>query len=139
MTCSKNGVAGTTIILGNLPPHTATAQHRSCMACPIIPLVSNPNNDFATGEMFAEKPQHVRSASSRNSAKGQVNIEFDGYEGVVELMVTDQLGRTVVAAGGRYPPSTARLVERRFPQNGIYHVTVISDGERMTKCLVVAK
>ncbi|MEZ4953197.1 MAG: MopE-related protein [Saprospiraceae bacterium] len=135
----NGGVAGTTIILGNSAASHCNSAAQVMAACPIIPLVSNPNNGFATGEMFAEKTTARSVGIFPNSAKGQVNIEFDGYEGVVELMVTDQLGRTVWSQQLEDAHRVQLDLSNGDFQNGIYHVTVISDGERMTKRLVVAK
>lgn len=135
----NGGVAGTTIILGNSAASHCNSAAQIMAACPITPLVSAPNNGFANGEMFAEKTTARSVGIFPNPAKGHVNIELNGFAGTAKLMVTDQLGRTVWSQQVEDTRQVQLDLSNGDFQNGIYHVTVISDGERMTKRLVVAK
>lgn len=135
----NGGVAGTTIILGNSAASHCNSAAQIMAACPITPLVSNPDNGFASGEMFAEKTTARSVGIFPNPAKGHVNIELNGYEGTVELMVTDQLGRTVWSQQLDDAHQVQLDLSNGNFQNGIYLVSVISNGERTTQRLVVTK
>lgn len=75
-----------------------------------------------------------------NPAKNMVNIHLHGMEGEASLTIFDLMGRTVWVQQVEEGELVLQvdLTDVAF-QNGIYLVSVISQGERMTKRLVITK
>ena len=75
-----------------------------------------------------------------NPANDLVNINLPVLEGNGTLTVTDQMGRTVLTSQLDINQSTLQVnLHDSIFGNGIYYITVLSEGERMTERFVVIK
>lgn len=77
---------------------------------------------------------------SPNPASGEVNIHLHGLKEETFLTIYDHLGRAVWTQQLDKEAHLLRLNlnELAFPE-GVYHVSVVAQGETMTKRLVIAK
>ncbi|MEO1259009.1 MAG: GEVED domain-containing protein [Bacteroidota bacterium] len=77
---------------------------------------------------------------SPNPANDVVTIRFDGLVEAGEIKITDQMGRTVKSIQPNKGTSLVTLdLSNGAFNNGLYFVNLISNGERLTKRLVVVK
>lgn len=75
-----------------------------------------------------------------NPASDKVNIEFTGLEGNVSVTILDHLGRTVYATQLEQGTNSLQLdLGKNTYRNGIYLVSVVANGESLTKRLVIAR
>jgi Putative metal-binding motif/Secretion system C-terminal sorting domain/Pregnancy-associated plasma protein-A/HYR domain/Receptor L domain len=128
------GVGGSTIIYGNAFGCQSVAQINTACGGSII---APPN----TGVSSSEQIDSYRMTVFPNPASGEVTIHLGGMNNSEPtLTIYDQLGRVVLVerlAEGQNT-LTLSLDEGQF-RNGIYMVSVMVQGERLTKRLVVAR
>jgi subtilase family protein/PA domain-containing protein/putative metal-binding protein/peptidase inhibitor I9/type IX secretion system substrate protein/HYR domain-containing protein/polymorphic membrane protein len=126
------GVGGATIIYGNAFGCQSVAQINTACGGSII---APPN----TGISLFEQVETPKMSLFPNPASSEVTIRLQGVnDGETSLTIYDQLGRTVfvqrLAEGQNY--LTLDLADGLF-RNGIYMVSAVTDGQRLTKRLVV--
>ena len=98
-------------------------------------MAVNPN-----GNNVHAYTDHLELELFPNPANGQVSIQLHGLEGTASVAISDQLGRRVWAQQMEEGQHALQLdLSNNVFENGIYLVSVISQGERVTKRLVVAK
>lgn len=99
-------------------------------------LIAPGNNGIST----ATAVEHFELELFPNPASGKVNIHLHGLEGESMLTIYDHLGRTVWSQQVEDEHDALQLdLNNGIFNNGIYLVSVISQGERLTKRLVIAK
>jgi hypothetical protein len=128
------GVGGSILISGNAFGCQSVAQiNTACSGSIIAP----PD----TGVSLFEQVDVPRMSLFPNPASGEVTIGLQGLNGgETTLLIYDQLGRTVFVqrlAEGQNSV-TLDLNDGLF-RNGIYMVSATTDGQRLTKRLVVAR
>ena len=106
-------------------------------ACPIVPLVANPNGNTTIGQA-ATLQAGKTMALFPNPARNEVQVRFDRKAPVATLRIMDLLGRTVfeMELEEGMDQLTIDLNSGQF-ENGIYLVSRFGDGEMTTKQLVV--
>jgi type IX secretion system substrate protein len=128
------GVGGATIIFGNAFGCQSVAQINTACGGSII---APPN----TGISLFEQVDSYKMTLFPNPATEEVTIRLQGLKGgEATLTIFDQLGRTVLVqrlAEGQ-TSLTLDLKDGLF-RNGIYMVSAVTDGQRLTKRLVVAR
>jgi hypothetical protein len=128
------GVGGATIISGNAFGCQSVAQINTACGGSII---APPN----TGVSLFEQVEAPMLKLFPNPASNEVAIRLEGLDNAATtLTIYDQLGRTVLVqrlAEGRNI-LTLDLKDGLF-RNGIYMVSATTDGQRLTKRLVVAR
>jgi Putative metal-binding motif/Secretion system C-terminal sorting domain/HYR domain len=132
---SNAGVSGATIIYGNAFGCQSVAQINT--ECSGGSMIAPPN----TGISLFEQVETPKMTLFPNPATSTVTIRLKGLKGgETTLTIYDQLGRTVLlqrlAEGQNYV--TLDLAGSLF-RNGIYMVSAVTDGQRLTKRLVVAR
>jgi hypothetical protein len=129
------GVGGATIISGNAFGCQSVAQINT--ACGNNSLIA----PLGGGLSGVDGVEMVEMRLFPNPASDEVTILLEGITGnATTLTIFDQLGRTVLVqclAEGQNS-LTLDLRDGLF-RNGIYMVSAVTDGQRLTKRLVVAR
>ena len=99
-------------------------------------LIAPGNNGIST----ATAVEHFELELFPNPASGKVNIHLHALEASASLTIYDHLGRTVFSQQLEEGQTALQLdLNNGTFQNDIYLVSVVSQGEMLTKRLVITK
>ena len=134
---TNGGVGGSKVIFYNKAGSHCNSAAAIMAACPIVPLVANPNGNTTIGQA-ATLQAGKTMALFPNPARNEVQVRFDRKAPVATLRIMDLLGRTVfeMELEEGMDQLTIDLNSGQF-ENGIYLVSLFEDGEMTTKQLVV--
>ena len=109
-------------------------------ACPLTPLVVNPNDITATQGQSLNGQTRKNISLFPNPAAHEVTVLFERKAAAAQLRVSDMLGRILIEKEMEegIDQFTIDLNSNQL-ENGIYLVSFIENGERRTEQLVVQK
>ncbi len=137
---TNNGVAGATTIFFNAFGSHCNSETAIENACPIAPLVSNPNNSTVTFGEVVDTHADRKIKVFPNPAGNEVSVQFNRNSPTATLRIMDVLGRVVFEQelGEGADRVSIDLAGGSF-ENGLYIVSLIENGEVTTKQLVVQR
>ena len=132
-----NGVTGTTMIFFNAFGSHCNSETAVEAACPLLPMAGNPENAMIVGHQ-AELQADSQINLIPNPASHEVTVVFERNAPSASLQLTDLLGRIVLQT--ELEKGIDRLIidlQKNDLHNGLYLVSIIENGEKRTKQLVV--
>jgi hypothetical protein len=135
---TNNGISGPTVIFYNAGGSHCGSEVAIENACPLAPLVAQPNSGFMSANSAAVVERENSLSLYPNPANEEVTIQFDRLETAGEIRIFDLLGRVVFEKQLAEGDTQIKVGLRSgFFENGLYLVSLSENGEMCTKQLVI--